>query len=169
MRKFLMVKFVGLLLIGHCSGQSLPTKNLAQAIARAEGFGVVGTIPTRLHNPGDLRALSPHTYPGQIGVDSKRYAIFRNDRAGWAALYHQLDKIMAGASRFYSPQITFQQFSRAYAEVNGVWLRNVCNILKVTPAETFEQYFARSRQVLVTVLPDPQPIFDLNFFTEGAL
>lgn len=60
---------------------------LAQLIARREGFGLPGSIPTVRHNPGDLRH-SPHSshWPDQensIGfIDS-------NDH-GWEDLERQL-------------------------------------------------------------------------------
>ena len=53
---------------------------LAELIAREEGFGLPGKIPTTHHNPGDLRH-SPHSShdpdaPNAIGeID--------NDQDGW--------------------------------------------------------------------------------------
>lgn len=60
---------------------------LARLIAKEEGFGIPGKIPTTHHNPGDLRH-SPHsTHPpgspeaiGQIDTDAD----------GWADLERQL-------------------------------------------------------------------------------
>ena len=60
---------------------------LAQLIAKEEGFGIPGSVPTRHHNPGDLRH-SPHsvhdpTHPDGIGqIDT--------DAHGWADLERQL-------------------------------------------------------------------------------
>lgn len=60
---------------------------LAEVIARNEGFGYPGAIPTRQHNPGDLRH-SPHSShpvdaPNAIGtIDS--------DSDGWSDLERQL-------------------------------------------------------------------------------
>ena len=60
---------------------------LAFLISREEGFGIPGTLPTRNHNPGDLRH-SPHsqhdpTDPNAIGrIDT--------DADGWADLERQL-------------------------------------------------------------------------------
>lgn len=60
---------------------------LARLIAKEEGFGIPGTVPTRNHNPGDLRH-SPHSEhspgnPNAIGqIDS--------DADGWADLERQL-------------------------------------------------------------------------------
>jgi hypothetical protein len=60
---------------------------LAQLIAKEEGYGIPGAIPTTHHNPGDLRH-SPHSAhsadaPNAIGqIDS--------DADGWADLERQL-------------------------------------------------------------------------------
>ena len=60
---------------------------LARLIAKEEGFGIPGAIPTTHHNPGDLRH-SPHSShdpgaPNAIGkIDS--------DPDGWADLERQL-------------------------------------------------------------------------------
>jgi len=167
--KFLMAKLVGLLLCGQVAAQTANIIDFAHAIARAEGFGVKNSLPTRTHNPGDIRALSAHQFHGQIGVTSKRYAIFRNDAAGWTALFHQLQKVADGESRFYGRDTTIRQFSKRYAEVSGVWLKNVCAMLSISPNTTLAEYF-NSNRVLVLV-SDTAPAdltFDFNLF-EGVL
>ncbi len=60
---------------------------LAHLIAREEGYGIPGTIPTTHNNPGDLRH-SPHsehspTSPNAIGT-------IDNPTDGWADLERQL-------------------------------------------------------------------------------
>lgn len=60
---------------------------LARLIAKEEGFGIPSSLPTRNHNPGDLRH-SPHSqhdpaHPDAIGkIDT--------DADGWADLERQL-------------------------------------------------------------------------------
>jgi len=111
---------------------------LARAIAKAEGFGVLGSKPSRLHNPGDIRSRKQHAYPGQIGLDRQGYVIFKNDRAGWAALEGQIDRIAAGDSKFYSANMTLRQLARRYA-TSPTWVKNVAKNLGVTPnASLFE-------------------------------
>ena len=120
---------------GHkACGQEAGSKiqMFAYAIGRAEGFGVRGTIPTRYHNPGDIRAKSAHEYPGQVGLSKKRYAIFRNDAAGWAALNHQLTKTTEGSSR-YSVNMTLKQMAKLYAGNSRIWCTAVARNLGVTP------------------------------------
>lgn len=72
-------------------------KNLAQGIARAEGFYVAGSIPQRAHNPGDLKL------PGWTGATlGEGITVFPNDAAGWDQLYKQLYSILTGRSSVYS-------------------------------------------------------------------
>jgi hypothetical protein len=108
-----------------------PTQKLARAIAKAEGFGVKGAIPTRYHNPGDIRASRGVRYPGQIGLNKSGYVIFKNDKAGWAALEDQIDRIAAGQSRFYTVNDTLKQLAKKYA-TSPTWIRNVAHNLGVT-------------------------------------
>lgn len=55
---------------------------LVEYIARREGFGVAGALPTRLHNPGSLKFRRQRgARPGRRG-----FAAFERDADGWAAL-----------------------------------------------------------------------------------
>src|SRR6267142_4399601 len=56
----------------------------ARAIAFAEGFGTPGAIPTKYHNPGDLKPVDGTAayFTGQSGVGVGGHAIFLNDAAG---------------------------------------------------------------------------------------
>lgn len=166
--KFILFKLlVGLLLLGHCAAQVDPhVYDLAHAIAKAEGFGVSGALPTRNRNPGDIRAHSAHDYPGQVGIDKKRYAIFRNDLSGWTALYHQLEKVFNGDSRFYGPSTTFAQFSKRYAEDTKHWLKNVCGALNIDADMTLGEFYALPRWLIYAKLD--QQAFAFNF-TLGEL
>lgn len=65
-------------------GMGSLTTDLAAAIQRMEG-ACSGTSCTN-NNPGNLRAG-----PGQIGVDSRGFAIFPDYATGEAALEHQVD------------------------------------------------------------------------------
>lgn len=115
-----------------------PMEALAGAIAKAEGFGVHGTIPTRLHNPGDIRSTMRHAYPGQVGLDKHGHVIFKSDRAGWAALREQIEKIVSGESKHYSVNMTLRQLARRYA-TSPTWVRNVSGVLHTKPdAELWE-------------------------------
>jgi hypothetical protein len=60
-------------------------QSLSNAIAQFEGYNVPGSVAQRNNNPGNLRAG-----PGQIGTDSKGYAIFPDTQTGFAALHNQV-------------------------------------------------------------------------------
>jgi hypothetical protein len=62
------------------------TDQLAQAIARFEGFFTPGSVAARNNNPGNLRAGT-----GQIGTDANGYAIFPDQATGFAALSAQIN------------------------------------------------------------------------------
>jgi hypothetical protein len=85
---------------------------LAQAIAKREGFGIPGTVPTRLNNPGDLMyahqdGALPH---GVTGTDGRLrvYAAFASVMDGWRALYNQI-RLDAGRG------LTLAEFIGKYA------------------------------------------------------
>ena len=138
LKRYLRAKFVMLLLCGTAAAVSITptaTQNLAQAIAKAEGYYTPRTIPARCNNPGDLKSVRGWKYPGQIGVCRGSHVKFATPAAGWAALYHQIDKIVNGQSRHYSVDMTLQQVARKYAGNSRVWARNVAHNLGV-PANT---------------------------------
>ena len=111
--------------IGGTLALSRPSEvRLAHAIAKAEGFGMRRTTPTRYHNPGDLKAAG-FKYEGQIGIGKGRHVIFASDADGWSALFHQVSKMMSGDSRHYSPRMTIEQVARLYAGDWRHWSRNV--------------------------------------------
>src|SRR5208282_5736237 len=115
------------------AAQQTPTVVLARAIAKAEGYGVRSAGPTRYNNPGDIRAMPGTHYPGQIGLSAQRYVIFRTKADGWAALYAQMDKILANQSAHYNTGMTFRQLARHYA-TSPTWVKNVTHNLGTTPS-----------------------------------
>jgi hypothetical protein len=127
-----------LLMTASCLAGTTPQGRLAQAIAKAEGYGVRGTIPTRCNNPGDLKVVRGWLYPGQVGVCKGGHVRFKTAAEGWAALNHQLDKIVEGTSR-YTVNSTLASMARRYAGNYRVWAKNVAHNLGVTPdAELWE-------------------------------
>ena len=60
---------------------------LAQLIAKKEGFGIPGAIPTRRNNPGDLRH-SPHS--SHEGIGPNDIGIIDTVEHGWEDLERQL-------------------------------------------------------------------------------
>lgn len=117
--------------------------NFARAISVAEGFGPAGNIPTRYHNPGDLKPPdgSGDYWSGQIGVGTGGHAIFNSDAAGFAALYKQIQLWQTGRSNVIFPSFTFKQAAQKYAENWQPWLANVTRELNVSPDDTLGAYF----------------------------
>jgi dCMP deaminase len=123
-------------------------KAFAHAIARTEGAYIPGTIPNRYSNPGDLKALpNGKRYPGQIGIGKAGHVIFRNKAAGYAALYHQIEKMLNGTSKVYTQDMTLQQVAKKYAGNYQVWAKNLTAILGVPPSTTLEEYFELAPRV----------------------
>lgn len=130
------MRFLTITLLLFCStissAQTSRVTALADAIAKAEGYGVRGAIPTRYFNPGDLKAVRGYRFPGQIGIGKGGHVRFRNDAAGRAALIHQIEKIMDDSSR-YNVNMTLRELSKRYAGNWRVWSKNVAHNLGVNP------------------------------------
>jgi hypothetical protein len=98
-------------------------RRIAQAIARAEGYGVPGAIPTVRNNPGNLK--------GPDGV----IRTYSTPEEGWQALYRQVLLMLTGESRYYKPEMTIAEIARTYTgEARFMdWANNVSLFLGVTP------------------------------------
>lgn len=100
--------------------------DLAEAIAHAEGFGVVGAIPTNAHNPGDL--VMPNWSGHTLGAEG--ISVFQDDISGWAALEHQLDMIRTRRSHVYTPGMTIREMASKWTRTQTQeWCDNVCGYL----------------------------------------
>ena len=117
--------------------------DLAKAIAHAEGFGVKGAVPTRAHNPGDLKI--PNWTGAVTGTEG--ITVFPDDETGWNALYKQLLRIKNNQSHVYTLNLTFWQFAFHWTDTQGMtWLDNVIYKLNelghnVTKDSTLSDYF----------------------------
>ena len=142
-----------LLLIGTtlCNAATTKVESFAKAIARAEGYYVPHSLPNRYNNPGDLKARASEQYPGQLRIGKKGHVVFKTPAAGWAALYKQIDRIMDGTSRFYTPNTSLLQMSKMYARNYRVWARNIAHNLNVPVTTTLDEYFDTSPRVLIVV------------------
>jgi len=136
-----------LIIIPSLTGQAQapdPSKvnDLATAISHAEGFGKRHTIPTRYHNPGDLKAFSGSTaLPGQVRIGKAGHIVFRDDEAGKAALRDYIVRMMDGRSAHFRPNLTFNQVARRYAQNWRPWVKVVSRELGVRPTTTLQAYF----------------------------
>ena len=99
---------------------------LAAAIAHAEGFGVVGAIPTQAHNPGDL-VLGDKGH-GTLGAEA--ITVFQDDATGWAALDHQLEMIRTHRSHVYTVGMTIREMAAHWTRTQpDAWAQNVADDL----------------------------------------
>lgn len=152
MNRLLIIAFLFLSALKIWALEPTPVQTLAVAIAKAEGFGTKNSVPTRTHNPGDIRALPGAHFPGQVGLNHHGYVIFKNDAAGWAALRHQLEKIVNRESAHYTPEMTLRQLSRKYA-TSPTWIKNVSKNLGVTPSTTLAEILDIPPVISVTLNP----------------
>jgi len=102
-------------------------QNFARAIARAEGFGINGAIPTICNNPGNLKLGEPTL--GTSGI-----TIFDTPDYGWQRLYKQLALIVNGGSDYYYLDMSIEEMGNTWeADPGNAWARNVADYLAVTP------------------------------------
>lgn len=102
---------------------------IAKAIARAEGYGVSGAIPTLRNNPGNLRDTS---LPGQP------IATYQTVTDGWNALYRQVTRMLAGSSLYPKGWTLIQVAARYTGETRYMdWANNVARFLGVSPSIVF--------------------------------
>lgn len=119
----------GIALVAYLMSPTRKIRRIAEAIARAEGYGVPGAIPTVRNNPGNIKDSSGViiTYPTPAD--------------GWAALYRQVTLMLTGESRYYRPDMTIEEVARIYtgeaAYMN--WARNVASALGVPTTATLRE------------------------------
>jgi hypothetical protein len=129
---------------------------LATAIAHAEGFGKRGTIPSRYHNPGDLKASSASLrLAGQVRIGKAGHIVFKDDEAGKTALKNCILMMMDGRSAHFQADMTLSQMARVYAENWRPWVRIVAGELAVPTTMTLREYFALGVVPAVTDVPVP--------------
>jgi len=103
-------------------------KQVARAIARAEGFYTPGSIPARAHNPGDIKVIG---WTGQTLGEG--ITVFASDDAGWTALYKQLWLILTGQSGVYNNDMTIREMAAKWTGGDNAsgWASNVAAALSV--------------------------------------
>jgi hypothetical protein len=110
--------------------------DLGKAIAHAEGFGVANTVPTRAHNPGDIKV--PNWTGATTGVEG--ITVFPDDQTGWNHLYDQLLRIQIGNSHVYTLSMTFGEFARHWTDTQETnWIDNVMYLLQTLGYSVDEQ------------------------------
>lgn len=100
---------------------------LARLIAKQEGFGIPGAIPTERDNPGDLRH-APHA--AHNGIDPNAIGQEPTVDAGWADLERQLQLY---ADRNMTLRAAIYAFAPPTENDSETYLANVCAELHCTP------------------------------------
>jgi hypothetical protein len=109
---------------------------LAQAIAREEGYGKPGAIPTLDNNPGDLEHA-----PGEMHTTSSPIGSFDTVADGWNALERQLS-LYAGRGLTVGDMIT--QFYAPPSENDSArYVQNVCNFAHCSPDDLVSTVLAQ--------------------------
>ena len=135
--------------------------SLATAVAHAEGFGARHAIPTRYHNPGDLKsAVIYKKLPGQKALGKGDHVVFETDAAGWAALRDYLSKMVDGRSRRFNADMTLAQAARIYAGNWRPWLKLVAQELNVPANIRLRDLllFDAPPDIITTELQPPPPL-----------
>lgn len=109
------------------SGFDTGVRKMARAIAKAEGFGKIGAIPTRAHNPGDL--VIPGWKGDKLGAEG--ISVFADDEAGWRALAKQIQLIADGKSHVYTPTMSILEMAKKWTATEQIiWAENVAAHLR---------------------------------------
>jgi hypothetical protein len=112
---------------------STGVRSFAQAIARAEGFGIVGSLPTTANNPGSLTDPTGSIF-GLPTLGTESLVQFPTPASGWDALYRQLQLIADGQSAVYTIDLTIAQMAQRYAPNDPTtWAGNVAAFAGYTP------------------------------------
>lgn len=123
-------------------------ETLARAIAKAEGFGIAGALPTRINNPGDME-LGDRGWGTEaaktIYEKASWDATFDDKADGCSALWRECFAILSGASHDYEPTMTFFQLAQEWTggDKPSAWAAIVCGELGTEPEMTLETFLVR--------------------------
>jgi hypothetical protein len=110
---------------------------LAQAIAKAEGFGPAENLPTRCCNPGDLEL-------GDLGYGTEGgKTVFATEQLGWVALEEQCRLMLTGESHVYRTTDTFAEVAEKYTggDNSEAWAETVALELGIDVETTLKEYY----------------------------
>lgn len=111
-------------------------QKIMHAIAKAEGFYVSGSRPSRNHNPGDFEYDIIGKGVGKDGV----YIIYPDDETGWLALHTQVLDMFNGGSHIYNSKMTILQVAMHYtATAQSAWASIVAEDLGVSVLTRLEE------------------------------
>jgi hypothetical protein len=120
---------------------------LAQAIAKAEGFGVAGAVPTRGNNPGDLTKSFGYATAGTLNAEGVLAFVDLSD--GWNALYAVVAYWLSGSDSLYPLSLTIEQVAGNYVDGPNAagfsagaenWSNIVANQLGLSVTNTLQDF-----------------------------
>jgi hypothetical protein len=111
---------------------------VCHAIGYAEGANVAGSNPDRLNNPGDI-SDGYNEYGGENHSGSN-ITSFPNKHTGWNWLYSKVSNMANGNSHIYSASDTWTIIAQKWAGDWQNWLKNVTDVLGVSPDSTLQDY-----------------------------
>ncbi len=114
--------------------------DVAHAIAKAEGYNVSGSVPQRLHNPGDISDGSAKF--GSQSHSGSNVTTFPDDETGWQWLHDKIQNIADGNSKVYDADWTWLQIAQTWAADWKPWVQTVTNELGVNESDRFTEYFS---------------------------
>lgn len=123
-------------------------EELAAAIARQEGYGRPGTLPTRYRNPGAIR--KPSWMP-EARTDERGFVIFDSDEQGWDALR----RVISGAlERGESLREFITRYAPPTENDTETYIRNVASAVGIQDPD------APLRSIIELGSKKPEPIAD---------
>jgi hypothetical protein len=102
---------------------------LAEVIAKEEGYGIPGSVPTRDNNPGDLRH-SPHSFHTPSAPDA--IGQIPTPQEGWDDLERQLD---LDATRSMTIQELIYSYAPPGENNTPAYLEYVCADVPCSPTD----------------------------------
>lgn len=103
----------------------------AQAVSKAEGFGIPGAIPTVANNPCDLTAGDAGSFETDGTANAEGVVKFVRLEDGWSAAYIKFNRIFAGKSAVYPLSLTLAEMGLKYSGGDPNWSKNVASELGV--------------------------------------
>jgi hypothetical protein len=122
---------------------------LAHAMAKAEGFGLPGALPTRTFNPGDMM-LGDRGWGTEaaktIYEKADWNASLQDKTDGASALRRECFAILSGASHNFETSWTFLELAMEWTgnDQATAWANTVCEELGTTTDMTLEAYAAQA-------------------------
>lgn len=99
---------------------------LACAIAFAEGYFVLNTVPAKANNPGDIKRV------GWTGPTVGAISLATDAPTGWGWLFDELELIASRKSTVYNPSMTIEEMAAKWTTTQPEdWASNVADFLGV--------------------------------------